>query len=203
MRNLILITVMTITFSVFAKNVVTVFKVEAQCEMCKEKIEKALDIQGISYAEWNVSNKMVTVKYNDAKMDEMKIHRVIADLGYATEKMTANKEAQNSLAACCKPNAAPMKANAEAKAYSGDKKSGDACATDKGKKGKKSKKDKCCDSKADSKSCSGKDAKTSCGSKSTSTEGTNTSAETPAAPKSSSCAPAAAGSKPCCSKAKS
>lgn len=197
MRNLVLMFVMSITFSIFAKNVVTVFKVEAQCEMCKTKIEKALDINGISYAEWNVSTKMVTVKYNDSKIDEMRIHRVISDLGYATEKLPANKDAQNKLAECCQPGAAPMKA--EAKSEEGKSCSGKAEA-------------KACSGKADAKACSGKaDSKSSCSGKSgeksscspkasTSSDAGTESASAEAA-KPSSCAPAAG--KPCCNKPKS
>ncbi len=188
---------MSITFSVFAKNVVTVFKVEAQCEMCKTKIEKALDIKGISYAEWNVSTKMVTVKYNDSKMDEMRIHRIISDLGYATEKLPANKEAQNKLAECCQPGAKPMNADtksAEGKSCSGDKAKGKSCSS--------SKDAKCCSGKDAKKCCSDKSGdKSSCGSKaSTNSEAGSEKANAEKA-KSASCAPSAG--KACCNKSKS
>ena len=71
--------------------------------MCKDKIETALDIPGISFAEWDVESKILTVRYNDKKVKEDNIHSIISNLGYATDKLGANQEAQNNLHACCKP----------------------------------------------------------------------------------------------------
>ncbi len=44
-----------------------------------------------------------TIKFNDQKFSENDIHKIISDLGYSTEKMHANKEAEKKLPKCCQP----------------------------------------------------------------------------------------------------
>lgn len=103
-RNIIL--TMTLVFStmlVFAKSITHSFKVEGQCGDCKERIEAALDIKGITFAEWNEETKMLTVRFNDKKITEDEIHTLISNLGYATDKLEANKAAEGKLPKCCQP----------------------------------------------------------------------------------------------------
>ena len=88
---------------VIAKSVVTEFKVKGQCGDCKSRIEKALDLPGISFATWDVDSKVLTIRYNDKRYSEDEIHKIISDLGYATSKLEANKEAENALPKCCRP----------------------------------------------------------------------------------------------------
>ena len=96
-------TLILASLTVFAKNITTKFKVEGQCGECKENIEQALDIPGISYAEWNVESKMLTVRYNDKKIALDDIHEIISNVGYATSERKANLDAQKKLSACCQP----------------------------------------------------------------------------------------------------
>ncbi len=91
------------SLTVLAKNITTKFKVEGQCGECKENIEQALDIPGVSYAEWNVESKMLTIRYNDRKIALDEIHGIISNIGYATSEQRANLEAQKKLSACCQP----------------------------------------------------------------------------------------------------
>ncbi len=77
------------------------FKVNGNCEMCKERIEEALDVRGIKSADWNVETKMITVVYDRKKINEEKIHRLIAAAGYETEKQAADEEAYRKLPGCC------------------------------------------------------------------------------------------------------
>ncbi len=94
---------MVSTVSVFAKTITQKILVKGECEMCKDKIEKALDVPGISFAEWDVESKMLTVRYNDKKISEDQIHETISELGYATDKLAANVASQKSLDKCCQP----------------------------------------------------------------------------------------------------
>lgn len=105
MKNILIAILMVSTLGVFAKNITAKITVKGECEMCKEKIEKALDIPGVSFAEWNVETKILTVRYNDNKVSEDDIHETISNVGYATDKLAANKTSQNNLAKCCKPKA--------------------------------------------------------------------------------------------------
>lgn len=94
---------LAITQFAVAKSVVKEFKVEGQCGDCKERIEKALDKPGISFATWDVDSKILTIRFNDSKFTEDQIHTIISDLGYSTSKVKANKEAENKLPKCCRP----------------------------------------------------------------------------------------------------
>ena len=94
---------MVCTVGVYAKTITETILVKGECGMCKEKIEAALDIPGISFAEWDTETKMLTVRYNDKKVSATDIHTTISKLGYATDKMAADKTGQAALDSCCKP----------------------------------------------------------------------------------------------------
>ena len=103
MKNIFLAILMVCTAGVFAKNITKTILVKGECGKCKDKIEAALDMPGVTFAEWNKETKMLTVRYNDKKVSEDDIHTTISNLGYATGKVAANKESQAKLANCCKP----------------------------------------------------------------------------------------------------
>ena len=103
LRNTITIGLLIFSVVAFAKTVTQKITVKGQCGECKEKIEKALDIPGVSFAEWNVDSKILTIRYNNSKISETDIHTLISNLGYATDKMEANKEAESKLNKCCQP----------------------------------------------------------------------------------------------------
>ena len=106
MKKIFLALLMVSTLGVFAKTITQKILVKGECGMCKEKIEKALDVPGISFAEWNKETKMLTVRYNNSKISENDIHMTISNLGYATAKMAANTASQAKLDSCCKPKEA-------------------------------------------------------------------------------------------------
>lgn len=194
MKNTLIIALMFVSTALFAKNITSKIQVKAQCDMCKEKIEKAMDMPGVSYAKWDQASQMLTVKYNDAKITEDKIHQTIANLGYATSKMEANTTAQKNLDKCCQPKAESKSSCAskgsDAKAC-GAKADAKSCSPEAGDKACCSKADVKNAKSADSKSCSPKAGDKACCSK---TDVKN--AESAAA---KSCAPKA-GEKACCSK---
>jgi copper chaperone CopZ len=103
MKNIFLAVLMVCTVGVFAKTITETILVKGECGKCKDKIEAALDMPGITFAEWNKETKMLTVRYNDKKVSADDIHTKISKLGYATSKMEADKKAQTELANCCKP----------------------------------------------------------------------------------------------------
>ncbi|MFT5513266.1 MAG: mercuric ion binding protein [Bacteroidia bacterium] len=105
-KYIVLTLLIVVSQLAIAKSVVKEFKVKGQCGECKERIETALDLPGISFATWDVESKVLTVRYNDKRFSEDQIHTIISDLGYATAKVDANKEAENKLPNCCKPGGA-------------------------------------------------------------------------------------------------
>ena len=63
---------------VYGQNKKTSFLVNGKCEMCEERIEKALDIKGVNFASWNVETKMCNVTFNQKKITEKEIHKILA-----------------------------------------------------------------------------------------------------------------------------
>src|SRR5438552_2384771 len=85
----------------FAQTNSETFKVAGECGTCKKKIEKAAKSAGASYAIWNISSKMLTVKYAGTATNKAKIEEAIAGAGYDTPDVKATEEAYKKLDECC------------------------------------------------------------------------------------------------------
>ncbi|MDX1652676.1 MAG: heavy metal-associated domain-containing protein [Brumimicrobium sp.] len=109
MNKLIMLLVLSFTFSCGMANSqggkeVVKIQTNAQCGQCKERIEEKLNYtSGVSYAELNLDNKVVEVKYNSAKITAEEIRKIISDLGYNADEVKADAEAQSNLPKCCQP----------------------------------------------------------------------------------------------------
>ena len=82
-----------------------IFMVYGNCGMCESRIEGALsNIKGIHSADWDVDNKVMTVKYDEAviTLDDMK--KKVAAVGHDTDKYKAKSEIYVSLPGCCQYN---------------------------------------------------------------------------------------------------
>ena len=78
------------------------FQVSGNCEMCKETIEKSVDVKGVKSAVWDEKTHLFTVKFNPGKVSEDKLHELIAESGYDTEKKKGNDKAYAGLPDCCR-----------------------------------------------------------------------------------------------------
>ncbi|WP_042368972.1 efflux RND transporter periplasmic adaptor subunit [Bacteroides neonati] len=77
--------------------------VEGNCEMCKERIEKAaLSVNGVSSATWNATDKMLHLNFASGKTNLSAISKAIAKAGHDTEKDKADKKVYDALPGCCK-----------------------------------------------------------------------------------------------------
>ncbi len=79
-----------------------VIKVSGNCGMCKERIESAAKMDGVSRADWNKDTKKLTLVYNPSKVKSEDVQKKIAAVGHDTEKFKADDKAYNSLPGCCK-----------------------------------------------------------------------------------------------------
>ena len=74
-----------------------------QCEMCKERIEKALVYEkGVKKANYDESNAIVTIIYNPAKTNPETLRKVITALGHDADDQLADPKAYAKLPNCCK-----------------------------------------------------------------------------------------------------
>jgi len=109
--TLIIIAFMAInTQSAFAqkakKTETITIKTSAQCEMCKERIEKDLAYEkGIVSSNLDVETQVVTVKYKIAKTTPEKIRIAITKIGYDADDVPAIKKSHDNLPKCCQKGA--------------------------------------------------------------------------------------------------
>lgn len=79
------------------------FSVSGNCEMCKERIEKAAkSVKGVLSASWDVNTRKMNVEYNSKETSKDAIQKAIAKVGHDTEKVKANDNVYNNLPDCCK-----------------------------------------------------------------------------------------------------
>ena len=78
------------------------FKVYGNCEMCKSRIEKAANQNGINTAQWNVDSKMITVSYDPRKTNAEAIKKRIALVGHDTDEHKAADSTYHKLPGCCR-----------------------------------------------------------------------------------------------------
>jgi hypothetical protein len=82
------------------------FHTSAQCGMCKDAIEGAMNFErGIQFVELNMENMFLTVKYRTKVHNEASIKKLVAELGYSAGDVKANEKAMNELPKCCQPGA--------------------------------------------------------------------------------------------------
>ena len=98
----ILITSFDLTAQVDRDNDSTIaFKVFGNCEMCKERIEKAAKGKGVIKVNWDIDTKLLTLSVNGSVFNPDKIHHRIAEAGHDTEKEKASDNTYNELPECC------------------------------------------------------------------------------------------------------
>jgi mercuric ion binding protein len=91
-----------INFSFKSTTTETSFKVSGNCEMCKQRIEKALKkVKGVTAADWNMQTHMVKVVYNPEITTIDKLHQAVANAGYDTDKAKSTDAKYKALPRCC------------------------------------------------------------------------------------------------------
>jgi copper chaperone CopZ len=76
--------------------------VVGNCGQCKERIESAVDIKGVKFAEWNKKTKILTLTYKPSVISIDKIKNKILKAGHDTDSLKADEDAYNKLPECCK-----------------------------------------------------------------------------------------------------
>ena len=70
--------------------------------MCKERIETAAKVEGVTKADWDKSTKMLSLVYNPAVVKSDDIQKKIAAVGHDTEKYKTTDAVYAKLPGCCK-----------------------------------------------------------------------------------------------------
>ncbi|WP_018343263.1 heavy-metal-associated domain-containing protein [Cytophaga aurantiaca] len=81
----------------------TSFKVNGNCDMCKNRIEGALKKNsGVQSASWDVKTQTVTVVYNPHTISVDQLRQLVADAGHDTDKVKSTDASYKALPGCCK-----------------------------------------------------------------------------------------------------
>lgn len=81
----------------------TFLVVRGNCEICKERIEKAaLSVKGVSFASWSILDGKLYLTFNAALTHLDEISGAIAAAGHDTNLHKANRDALGQMQDCCK-----------------------------------------------------------------------------------------------------
>lgn len=80
----------------------TRFQVSGVCGMCKERIEKATDVPGVVFSEWNKEKQELFLVYKPDVIPLDSVHARIQAVGHDTEKGKAKEADYNSVDMCCR-----------------------------------------------------------------------------------------------------
>jgi copper chaperone CopZ len=92
----------TTTFAQIKNSKTETLKVYGNCEMCKEKIEKAGAQKNVSKVLWSEETSMATITYDSKKTNADAILKKIALVGYDSDNFLAPDAVYKKLPGCCK-----------------------------------------------------------------------------------------------------
>lgn len=80
-----------------------VLGVSGNCDMCKERIEKAATgVEGVLSADWDKAEKKLHLQYDEQKISLRTISKAIAQVGHDTEMDKAENSVYEKLPGCCR-----------------------------------------------------------------------------------------------------
>ncbi|QBQ42395.1 TonB-dependent receptor [Sphingobacterium psychroaquaticum] len=97
--TLVLVTLYSTTFAQKATSIT--FDVAGNCGMCKQRIEKAAKVKGVSEATWNAETGKITVAFDSKSTNAKAIKQAIADVGHDTDEVRAKDDVYAKLHECC------------------------------------------------------------------------------------------------------
>lgn len=101
MKPFIMAVLVLSSFTTIAQTKTDSFKVYGNCGMCEKRIEKAVRVEGVTSADWNVDSKIMKITYDAAKISNDQLQQKIAGVGHDTEKYMADNKVYEKLPGCC------------------------------------------------------------------------------------------------------
>ena len=103
MKKILLAVLFTAPLFIHTINAQTtaVLKVPGMCDMCKKRIELAVDIKGVKDATYNLEKKELTLVYKPEKVDLKTIISEVLNAGYDVDTLRAPEAAYKKLDHCC------------------------------------------------------------------------------------------------------
>ena len=82
--------------------IIQTLNVRGNCGQCKERIESAVDVKGVKYAEWNKKTQVLTITYKPSVISIDKIKTKILNVGHDVDTLKANDSVYDKLPDCCR-----------------------------------------------------------------------------------------------------
>jgi periplasmic mercuric ion binding protein len=104
LKNLskVLAVVLLGTMLVFAAKKTVEFEVKGACGMCETRIEQtAKGLDGVKKADWDLDNKVLTLKFDDKKVSVVDVCKALAAVGHDNGHFRAPDAVYENLPACC------------------------------------------------------------------------------------------------------
>lgn len=99
----LLLMISGVSFAQKVQNDTIKIQTSGQCEMCKDRIEKALAYEkGVKSAQYDESNAVVTIIYKPTKTNPDVLRKVITALGHDADGLPGDPKAYQNLPNCCK-----------------------------------------------------------------------------------------------------
>jgi outer membrane receptor for ferrienterochelin and colicins len=76
-------------------------KVRGNCEECKDRIEKTLQIPFIYKATWDIESELLKVSFDSIKISKQVIQQKLAKIGHESEGYIVDKTVYDNLPNCC------------------------------------------------------------------------------------------------------
>lgn len=91
-----------LTMLTYAQTDTTInFTVAGNCGLCKQRIEKAAKIKGVSSADWDPSTGVANINFDSSKATVREIKQAIAAVGHDTDEIRADDNVYEKLHECC------------------------------------------------------------------------------------------------------
>lgn len=100
-KNLIYIFLLLLSSVAFSQEKTETLKVKGNCDMCKERIENAVNELPTAKGDWDAETQMLTVTYSPEKTSLEAIAKNIAKVGHDNELFSAEESVYEKLPGCC------------------------------------------------------------------------------------------------------
>lgn len=101
MKQLIITIFLASSPFLLAQKMTLELSVSGNCHHCKQRIEKAAKIKGVSVCNWNMNTEKLLLEFNTKKTNLTEIKQAILEVGHDVEDLKATDEIYNSLPDCC------------------------------------------------------------------------------------------------------
>jgi outer membrane receptor for ferrienterochelin and colicins len=101
MKTLFLTSILALLFHTSSAQVNAQLSVAGNCDMCKKRIETAVDIKGVKQGTWDKNTHILSLNYTPQKVSLEQIAEELSKAGHDNSIYRADSAAYSKLHDCC------------------------------------------------------------------------------------------------------